>query len=435
MEFVVRSLRGLAVGLAISALALALALTVATAPGAAQTVQRIAVVVNDEVISAYDLQQRLRLVISSSGVQASQEMVDRIRPQVLRSLVDERLQIQEAERQSITVDNVEVDRALAAIAQQNNMSATEIEKFLAEGDIAVSTLRSQIEAELAWTKLISQRFGPRIYVSQDDVEAEYGQMMEAMSQPQFLVAEIYLAVDGPDQDEEMRRTAQRLIEELQGGASFTAIAQQFSQSATAAQGGDLGWIQLGQLDPRLDTMLTQMAPGQVSSPIRTAGGYHVLFLRNRRESGGEVRAEPIRVHLKQLVVQVPQDAADDVVEAAASRARGLGTQVKGCGNVEQLAVNATGVASADLGNLPIEQIAPFIRNAISILGVGQPSEPIRGPSGIHILVVCSREMGEAVKVSLPSKEEIEDRLINQQLSMMARRYIRDLRRDAVVEYR
>lgn len=398
---------------------------------------RVAAIVNDEVISGYDLDQRMRLVISTAGIQASPEMVSRIQPQVLRALVEERLQLQEARKQEIKVEDKEIESALSAIAQQNNMTAAQITTFLARSDINVATLKDQIRAEIAWNKLVNERFGARVFVSDDDVKAESERMAESLAQPQYLVAEIFLGIDNPDQEDDVRRTASRLIDELQRGAPFSSVAQQFSQSATAAAGGDLGWLQKGTLDPALDRAIESMLPGQISSPVRTPGGYHILFLRSKREGGGVEGPTVSRVSLKQIVAPLPRNANANAIQAASARVRAAASQVRGCATVERAASGDPALVASDLGKMPLEQIAPFFRNAVLSLPVGQPSDPIRGPAGIHVIVICEREMkpGTSEKVAMPTSTDIENRLFNQQLSMISRRYLRDLRRDAVIEYR
>jgi len=445
----------------------ALASLAALAPGAPITAraetQRIAAVVNDEVISGYDLEQRLKLVISSSGMQPTDEVLKRIQPQILRALVEERLEIQEAIKQKIKVEDKEVEQALINVARQNNMTATEIGSFLAKGNIDVSTLRDQIRANLAWSKLVNQRFGPRIYITDEDVKTELDRMSQSIAQTQYLIAEIVLRVESPDQDEEVHKTADRLEEQLRQGAPFPAVAQQFSQALTAASGGDLGWVQRNQLPTEVSAALETLSPNQVSKPIRTAGAYHIIFLRNKREAGkmrpimseaaerGPAAQRAIkRVQLKQMILPLPANASEGKVKAAMEEATAARAKLKGCENVEEVAASNKAFKVASLPMTPFSQIAPVFQQAAMATPDGQATQPFHSSLGIHIIVVCKRELGDApreaeakpTKVAaaepepgLPNRDEVEGRLYNQQLSMMSRRYLRDLRRDAVVEYR
>jgi peptidyl-prolyl cis-trans isomerase SurA len=407
------------------------------AAGHAAVVQRITAVVNDEVISAYDLQQRMRLVISSAGLNPSPEIISRIEQQVLRSLVDERLQLQEAKREDITVDSFEIEQALNGLAEQNNMTANDIRSMLQRAAVDFSTLRDQIRAEIAWSKLVNRRFGGRVVISDEQVEAEFSRALDSFSKPQYLLSEIVLRVEQPEQDDEVRRTAQRLLEQLRQGASFPALARQFSQASTAGLGGDLGWMERGQLDPALQAAIDHMAPGQISQPVRTIRGYQILLLRNRRDSSGEERtALASGVTLKALIQPLSTEPDKAEIEAALDRVHAASQKLRGCSNIESVAAATPGLAVVDLGHLSIHQVAAPIRDMVANLEAGDVSPPFHSSSGAQVLVVCSRDM-ETTKTPItpPTREEIQARLYNQQISMMARRYLRDLRRDAVVEYR
>jgi peptidyl-prolyl cis-trans isomerase SurA len=409
----------------------------APASGHGTVVQRITAVVNDEIISAYDLQQRMRLVISSAGLNPTPDVVSRIEQQVLRSLVDERLQLQEAKREDITVDDFEIEQALTNLAQQNNMSANEIRSMLQHSAVDFSTLKDQIRAEIAWSKLVGRRFGGRVVISDDQVETEYNRAVQSFSKPQYLLSEIVLRVEQPEQDDEVRRTAQRLIDELRQGASFPVLARQFSQSSTSGLGGDLGWMERDQLDPALQTALDHMSPGQLSPPVRTVRGYHIVVLRNRRDASGEEGAAlTTGATLKALLLPLDAKADEAAAEAAMDRVHAAGEKLKGCTNVAAVAASEPGMTALDLGHLSINQVTEPLRQIVANLEAGEVSPPFRGAGGAQVLVVCSRDM-ETTKTPLtpPTREEIQARLYNQQISMMARRYLRDLRRDAVVEYR
>jgi peptidyl-prolyl cis-trans isomerase SurA len=429
-------------------------------PPAAAEVQRIAAIVNDEVISAYDLNQRLKLVISSAGLQATDEVLRRIEPQVLRSLVEEHLELQEATKQKIKVDEKEVEQALGTVARQNNMSAAQIQTFLAKGDIDVSTLKDQIRANLAWTRLINERFGGRVYISDEDVKAELDRLKQSIAQTHYEVAEIVLRVDSPDQDEDVHKTAERLLEQLHQGAPFQSVAQQFSQSSTAATGGNMGWVQRGQLAAEVGQAIDGMSPGQVSGAIRTAGAYHIILLRNKREAGkmqpvvmasaeGPAATETVkRVQIAQILVPLAPKASDAQVQAATALANETREKLEGCSNAAAVAAGQKKLQFTALPMMPFAQIAPFFQQAIMATPEGKTSTPMRSPMGLHLIIVCKKEVEEArapvrpvrqasaeAEPSMPNPQEIQGRLYNQQLSMMSRRYLRDLRRDAVVEYR
>jgi peptidyl-prolyl cis-trans isomerase SurA len=243
-------------------------------------------VVNDDIISTSDLTARLQLALVSSGLPSTVETRQRLTPQVLRGLVDERLQLQEATRSNISVGEKEIGDAFTRVAEQNRMDRDQLEKMLASQGVPRSTLESQIRSTIAWGKLVQRRLRPSIEIGQDEIDAVLQRIQANAGKPEYLTAEIFLAVDTPDREDEIKRLADRLVEQIGQGASFPAVARQFSQSAGASNGGDLGWVQQGQLPDELDTVLRELKPGQASRPIRSLTGYHILLLRDQRTTGG-----------------------------------------------------------------------------------------------------------------------------------------------------
>jgi peptidyl-prolyl cis-trans isomerase SurA len=252
------------------------------APPPARSTEGIAAVVNDDIISMSDLTARLQLALVSSGLPNTQETRQRLTPQVLRSLVDERLQLQEATRANVSVTDKEINEAFSKVAEQNRMQRDQLEKMLASQGVPRSTLESQIRSTIAWGKLVQRRLRPSIEIGQEEVDQVIQRIQANAGKPEYLAAEIFLAVDAPEREDDVRRLADRLYEQIGQGANFTAVARQFSQSAGAAAGGDLGWVQQGQLPEELDSTLRQLRPGQASRPIRSITGYHILMLRDER---------------------------------------------------------------------------------------------------------------------------------------------------------
>lgn len=409
--------------------AILLALTAFALPSQAQDSLRIAAVVNDDAISLLDVSMRIRMVIVSSGLQDTPEIRQRLMPQVLRGLIDEQLKLQEAERLNVTVPPEQINAQLNKLAQQNNMTLQQFETVLNRNGILLETVASQIKAELSWAQLVRRRLGPSAAVSEDEIDAALANIVENQGKPEYLVSEIFLAIDSPDQEQQIRLIAERLIEQIRRGADFEAVARQFSQSATAATGGDIGWVRPGQLDERLDSVLQEMNPGQISGPIRDTSGFHILMLRDQRRTAVPNDGT---VSLKQVFIPLPADApAGDVAEADALAASVV-DRAKSCDDMNRLAQEVNPKGNTDLANVQIHDLPNVLRPIAIDLPLGQPSEPIRVETGIGIFMVCERTMAPS---SLPSRAEIADRLMRERLDLLARGYLRDLRRAAVVDLR
>ncbi len=243
----------------------------------------IAVVVNDEAVTEADVWERLKLMLVSSGLSEKDDIAKDMRPQVLSMLIDETLKLQEAKNLGLDVSEDDVKQGFEQLAKQNNMSAEEFTALLKKQNIPVSTLHDQIRAQIAWSKVVQERIRPQIRVTDADVEMRFERLRRHVGKTEYELYEIFLPVDTPKQDPEAKQLANRLVDQIRRGeAPFTQVAHQFSQSAAAANGGRVGWIAEGSLDPEIDEALRQMKTGELSAPVRDSTGYHVLYLRNKR---------------------------------------------------------------------------------------------------------------------------------------------------------
>lgn len=242
----------------------------------------IAAVVNNEAISIPDLVARIDVAIVASRLRASEDLRRQLAPQVLRSLVDERLKVQEAERFGVTVTDAEMANARRSVEQRNGIAAGELDEFLQRQGLSVATVTDQLRAEILWSKLVRGRLGAAVSVGEGEIDEALAQLEANRGRPEFRVAEIFLAVESREQENEVRAAAESLFEQLKAGAKFDQIASQFSQSATAAVGGDIGWVLEGELPGEIEAVLARMQPGRIAPPVRTFDGYSIVLLIDRR---------------------------------------------------------------------------------------------------------------------------------------------------------
>lgn len=391
----------------------------------------IAAIVNDQVISQYDLDQRVRLVLVTSGIPQTPENAQRVQAQVLRSLIDEKLEMQEAVHQKISVPEAQVVQAYNSIAARADMTPEQIDQYLAQNGISKSTLINQIKAEIAWNQVVSQQFGPLISVSDEQVDEVLRKLEAEASETQYLVAEILLSYENPQQEAEVSAGAAKLVEQIRAGAPFQAVASQFSQSPSAASGGDIGWVHASQLPSVLAEVVPNMQPGQVSDPIQTVNGFYIVQLRSRQNGFG---ADPMKDQftLMHVILPLSENASPAQVAKRVAETQALAASFTNCGTFPKEAAKYQGADVAKPKTIAVGAMDPNLRKAVSDLKAGQVAQPIRSPRGMEILAVCDRvnDAGGA-----PSRESIDDNLYSQQLSLMARRHLRDLRRDAVIDVR
>jgi peptidyl-prolyl cis-trans isomerase SurA len=404
-----------------------------SAPARAGLSETVAAVVNDEIISTFDLAQRMRLLIATSGIQPTQQNLPQFQREALSGLIDERLQIQELRRvedeQKIEIipTNEDVDEQLTEMARENNANLQQFVNALAAQGIGSETLREQIRAQSGWQRWVRGRYGSRLRVGQDQVKAEMDRIAAASSRPQYQIAEVFIDAARVGGMDVALNGAEQLVTQMQQGAPFPAVARQFSASPSAAAGGDVGWITAGEMAPEIDAALDQMRPGQLSRPIPVRDGVYIIYLRDRRAG-----ASAVTVSLKQAAIALPSSAPEAEVRSAATRLSDLRGRIAGCETVESEASRVQGVVAGDLGEAELKDLSPAFRSAVENLTAGQTSDPIRTNVGLHILTVCSRGSAGGGDVS---REQIEGRLYGQQLSMIARRYMRDLRMAATIETR
>jgi len=391
-------------------------------------IERIAAVVNDDVITTSELQARLRLALLAANLEPTDENRRRLLPQVLRSLIDEEIREQEIRRYDISVPEDEVARTIAGIANQNNLTPQQLATLLSRNGVPLSALEDQIRNALAWRELIQQRIVPTINVSEEQIDEVLTRMEANRGRPEYLLAEIFLAVDDPAQDEEVRQFAEELTQEIRRGAPFSGVARQFSQGAGATLGGDLGWVLSGQLEPAIDDALNDLQSGQLSDPIRTAAGYHIILLRDQRQANVPDPLDTI-VTMHRLGLAFPPGASAAQARQIAATLEEVSETVRGC---EQLAARAeeVGAPPTDAGSGPLRELPPELAAVLADLPVGEPSEPLRLSDGIAVFMVCDRQQPDTA-----SRAQIADNLGEERADMLQRRYLRDLRNAAFIDVR
>jgi peptidyl-prolyl cis-trans isomerase SurA len=392
--------------------------------------ESVAAVVNDEIISTYDLGQRMRLLIATSGVQPTEQTLPQFQREALVSLVDERLQFQELRRVEreqkidIVAADEEVDQEITEMAQSNNMSKEQFLQFLQSRQIGVDTLRQQIRAQISWARWIRGRYGSRLRIGDDQIAAAQARAAADAAKPQYQISEVLIDANRVGGMPQAMQGAQQLVAQMQQGAPFPAVARQFSALPTAAAGGDAGWVGQGEMPAEVQQVVDQMRPGQLSQPIQVRDGVYIVYLRDKRAGGGSTL-----VNLKQAAVALPQGADE---AAARAKLEQLRPQITSCDALEAAAAKVEGVVASDLGEAELADLAPQFKTAAETLQVGQVSEPIRTGAGLHLVAVCGRRAAGGANMD---RDAIENRLYGQQLSMIARRYMRDLRNSATIETR
>jgi peptidyl-prolyl cis-trans isomerase SurA len=409
--------------------ALAFAAALLFSPQApAQDTVGIVAVVNDGAITQIDLATRMRIAIVASRLQDTPEVRQRLAPQVLRALIDEQIRIQEADKQGINIPERTINDRIDGLAEDNKMSREQFEQMLAQNGIPLESLKTQIRSELAWGAVVRRKFQSGIVITPEDIAEARTRIIESQGQPEYLMAEIFLGADDATANSETEDAARRLMEELKKGAQFSAVARQFSQASTAARGGDLGWVQAGDLAPEIASAAADLTPGQIAGPIKSEGGFHIILLRDKREATGT--AATGTVDLKQIELALEAGATPAQVADATDSLRSLRQSIASCDDVDEAGASID-AASGDLTGVDVTRLPASLQAIAVSQPIGQVSEPVRGETGIAAYVVCARNLS----TSGPSDQELREQLVRERLDLMARGYLRDLRRTSFVDIR
>jgi peptidyl-prolyl cis-trans isomerase SurA len=411
-----------------------------TAGAPMQSSTGAAAFVNGAVISNYDLDQRTALFAATSGIPPTEGALTQLRAQVLRSLEDEMIQLQEANKHRISVTKNEVDRAINNVAKDNGITVPQILDTLSRAGVSTQTFAQQISAQLIWQKVVTARYGTDVLISDQEVDEAMTRLKQGSDKPQFLLSEIYLGVDRSEDDPSVRASAEQLAQQIMQGVSFAIVAGQFSQSPSAADGGDIGWVTQGELAEELDTALSPLKPGQIAGPIRAEGGYHLLLLRDRREPAGtnvaEAPAPPADPNaplpLDRFLIPLPTDADAMIKERAMTLANNVAGQLRTCADLPNIANQLQGTVHQRLGNMNPSTLDAQLRDALAKSAPGEIMKPFFSPAGLELIMRCDSVAPGPRAFELPSREQLRDQLFAQKMSIYAKSYLQELRRTSIV---
>jgi peptidyl-prolyl cis-trans isomerase SurA len=392
-------------------------------------IRKAAAIVNGSVVTDLDVDQRLNLALAASGTRLPPEEQARLRAQVLRNLIDEKIQIAEAKEHEVTVEDAQVSDYFNQVSRNFRQTPDQFAEFLKTNGSSKQSLLDQIKAEMAWSRLLRRRVEPLVNVGDDEVNSIIGKLKASKGKDEYRLSEIFLPAT-TENEADVLNLANRILEQIKRGGSFVVFARQYSEASTAAVGGDRGWVSAAQLDSSLANSVSGLNAGQIAGPIRAPGGYYLLLLNEKRKT---LAANPLDSVLTLKQVSIPfgegitQDQADAIVQKLAVASRGT----TGCGRAEEMAAPLKGKVS-DLPPTPIKELPEGLHKELEGLKIGQPTQPFGTARDARVLILCGRDDAQEAE---PNYDEVYAQLNEQRVGLMARRYLRDLRRDAVVDYR
>jgi peptidyl-prolyl cis-trans isomerase SurA len=403
-------------------------------PGLAQAsgsnVNSIVAVVNGDVVTRSEIESRRRLLALSAGVagDAGAQGGD----QILRLLIDERLRIQELSRRRVLVTDQDIASSVANIESRNGLPPGGVVQNLRRAGIEPRVLYDQIRAQIGWARLLRGMLGEQANIPEAEVNEFLAAQRARLGEPEFLVSEIFIPVENPGQEAQVRRFVTDVIQRLRQGVPFPMVAAQFSQSQSAIQGGAMDWMTGDRFDPAVASILKQMPEGAISNPIRVPGGFEIVLLRDRRVSGRDMATI---MNMRQVFLpfegQVNPQAPTAQQLAQLQRAQTLSDQARGCEAMDAAARGSP--RPADPGPVRLDNITPpELRDLLGTLPIGRATQPIISVDGALIFMVCSRETRNMAEANPQQAREI---LLRDRVELLSRQLQRDLRRRAQIDIR
>ncbi len=394
------------------------------APGTAQPSSRyalegIAAIVNDKPISYSDVRQRARMLLMGlGGTQPTQEQVQQITGQALEQLINERLQLQRAEKFELEIEPEAITDAIENMAKQAGTTPDGLKSELARAGVNPESLEDQMRAEIAWSRLMGGMYGSRIRVSDNQVNDQLDRMRSSIKKTQFRVSEIFLYAPDPETKTQAETAAASIVSQLNQGADFRMAAQRLSSAPTSAAGGDMGWVTPEELTPEVAAAVSKAAGPGLLPPIPVQNGVYLITVTNKREPSQLTT----KVDLKRIITS---DASDTNLKTAIGR-------IKSCADVSTVTNTIAGLRATDLKDIKVEDLGEEGRDMVMKTDIGKPTDIFAAGGGLAVMYVCARTDGAE---ALPSRDDLKGSLRSKELDMISERELRNLRRDATVIYR
>ncbi|MBX9796759.1 peptidylprolyl isomerase [Sphingomonas sp.] len=394
-------------------------------------VRKPTAIVNDAVITGTDVEHRMALIIAANELKLNAEEREALRVQILSQLVDETLQLQEARAADIKINPAEVDSGFTRVAARFQRPVGEMRTYLRSIGSSERSLRRQIEAEISWRRFLQRRMVP-VNISDAEVQSILKRLETQKGTSEFHIKEIYLTAT-PEREQQVLSEARALMEEIKTGKRrFEDIALARSEASTRGVGGDLGWVKPGTLPEGLAQAASEMEPNQLAGPIEVPGGYSLIYLVDKRQlMMADIR--DTKLNLRQLSIAFPPDITEaEASNRVAAFSKAI-QQIKGCGDSAKVA-SALGAEVVDNASIRVRDLPPQLQNILLKMQVGESTPPFGSKAeGVRTLIMCGRD--EPTAGGLPSAEQIRNSVEDQAMNLRADHKLRDLRRDAVIEYR
>jgi peptidyl-prolyl cis-trans isomerase SurA len=406
-------------------------------PSPVALVDRIVAVVNSEVVTSGEVAERVKTVTQQLRQQGTPLPPDELlQKQVLERMIMDRLQIQLAKETALRVDDLQLDRTIARVADGNKMSLTQFRQTLERDGIQFDKFREEVRNEILLSRLREREVDNRIVVTDNEIDYFLSQQdASPAAATEFNLNHIMLRLSeqaSPEEVNRQRARAEQVLLQLREGADFSKLAVSFSDAPDALQGGVMGWRSRDRLPDLFAQALDGLKPGEVSAVIRSPAGFHLLKLIDRRGGGAPAIVE--QTHARHILVKTSEIVSEADAKRKLNNIRERIANGADFGDLAKLnSDDSSSIKGGDLGWIYPGDTVPEFERAMNGLAVGQLSEPFASPFGWHLVQVLERRKTD---VSGERKRQ-EARLIlrERKVDEAYQEWLRQLRDRAFVEYR
>ena len=392
---------------------------------------KIAAIVNDKVISILDLNKRLHLITVLSPAQIKGKIDKQLARQILNQLIGEELEKQEIERLKIKIGENELSNAKRLMEQRFKLKLNTLDEFIKERKIDKNDVISQIKISLGWTKVIQRKYRNYLKITDEEIDEVINKLIENIGKTQYRISEIFLPIDEENNESDTRHLISKLYESIKADGNFRKIARDFSATASAANSGQAGWVVEGQLLRELDVPMRKLKKGSITPPIQTVSGFHIIKLEDKRVFE-KFNTMSIKVNLIQTLIPILQtDNYKNYSQQVRQINRDIAS-VNTCEEMIKLSKTNKSFLTNSLGNFFVQELSPYLKSIAISSKLGVPNKPQKLKDQISIITVCRRTQP---KSNIPTRISVERKLQGKKIETMARKYLRDLRRNAFVENR
>ena len=232
---------------------------------------KIAAIVNNEIISTQDIKNRLNLFLMTTQIPLNAQTKNMIHSRVLNNAIEEKIKLQAADKEGIKISPQELSEAIKSFEKNNNIAIGSLKNILQQNNVSMEAFENQMKSDMAWVRLVKRKMFMDAKVTQKELESAMEEAKKDLSTPKYFISEIYIR-------KKDAKDLSLLVNNLRQDPRFELYAMQFSQSATAANGGRLGWLNKGRFPEPIEKAISQMHEGEISEPILYGDGYYIVRL-------------------------------------------------------------------------------------------------------------------------------------------------------------